>query len=281
MKTLVVLGNGFDLDLGWKTSFKDFYEAKRQQFDLYNGLSYIVDMVREEYWYNLEGYLRNCLVDVKEESIEKLNMFWQICSNFFLDYLVKHIDGFATDKKSCAFSFLKSLSNSVIFTFNYTNPFEKEGVAVPEIHFVHGALKGAYHGSQLLLGVDKGVQDENNLTKNDKLEVMVKSRNSSEKDNLLQELKKAETIVFYGHSLSITDSDYFGQFFKCLIAGNFSPKNIYFVIYDRKGLQQLKDNMKVYGVDFENLRFSKNTINIVYTCEGNKGKNFQALLECV
>lgn len=30
MKTLVILGNGFDLDLGWKTSFKDFYGAKRK-----------------------------------------------------------------------------------------------------------------------------------------------------------------------------------------------------------------------------------------------------------
>lgn len=28
MKTLLVLGNGFDLDLGWKTSFNDFYVAK-------------------------------------------------------------------------------------------------------------------------------------------------------------------------------------------------------------------------------------------------------------
>ena len=48
MKTLLVLGNGFDLDLGWKTSFNDFYVAKRQKFDLYNGLSYIADIATHD-----------------------------------------------------------------------------------------------------------------------------------------------------------------------------------------------------------------------------------------
>ena len=281
MKTLLVLGNGFDLDLRWKTSFNDFYVAKRQKFDLYNGLSYIADMVSGEYWYNLEGYLRKCLVDVKEDKVSELNLFWQMCSNFFWEYLKENINSFVTNRNSCAFSFLESISNSVIFTFNYTNPFEREGFIEPEIHYVHGELNRAYPGTQLQLGVDKRVMDDNDLTKDGKLEVMVKSRNSSETDNLLQGLKEAETIVFYGHSLSITDSDYFGLFFQYLIEGNFAPKNIYFVIYDRKGLQQLKENMKVYGIDFDKLLFSKNTISVVYTCEGNNSEKFQALLKCI
>lgn len=281
MKTLVILGNGFDLDLGWKTSFKDFYEAKRQKFDQYNRLSYIAAMINGEYWYNLEGYLRKCLVDVKEDKVSELNLFWQMCSNFFWEYLKENINSFVTNRNSCAFSFLESISNSVIFTFNYTNPFEREGFIEPEIHYVHGELNRAYPGTQLQLGVDKRVMDDNNLTKDGKLEVMVKSRNSSVTDNLLQGLKEAETIVFYGHSLSITDSDYFGLFFQYLIEGNFVPKNIYFVIYDRKGLQQLKENMKVYGIDFDKLLFSKNTISVVYTCEGNNSEKFQALLKCI
>ena len=32
MRTLIVMGNGFDLDLGWKTSFGDFFQAKRDSF---------------------------------------------------------------------------------------------------------------------------------------------------------------------------------------------------------------------------------------------------------
>lgn len=281
MKTLVILGNGFDLDLGWKTSYKDFYVNKKQKFRSYNRLSYIDDMDNGEYWYNLEGYLRKCLIEVQKEKIDELNSFWQICSNLFLDYLWTNNSSFETNKNSCAFKFLNSVRNSVVFTFNYTNPFKREGVDEPEIHFVHGTLEGASHGSQLRLGVDEHILEENNLAKDGKLEVLIKSRKSPDKNKLLLRLKEAETIVFYGHSLSITDSDYFGLFFNYLIEGRFAPKSIYLVTYDQKGLQQLKDNMKEYGVDFEKLLFSKNTILVVYTCEGNNGKNFQALLECI
>lgn len=44
-KVLVIFGNGFDLDLGWKTSFKDFYEAMRKNFEFYNGNPYIKNMI--------------------------------------------------------------------------------------------------------------------------------------------------------------------------------------------------------------------------------------------
>ncbi len=26
--TIIILGNGFDLDIGWKTAYNDFYRAK-------------------------------------------------------------------------------------------------------------------------------------------------------------------------------------------------------------------------------------------------------------
>ena len=55
MQTLIILGNGFDLDLGWKTSYKDFFRAKQDSFYRYNNLSYIKQMIEGECWYNLEG----------------------------------------------------------------------------------------------------------------------------------------------------------------------------------------------------------------------------------
>lgn len=39
MKTLVIIGNGFDLDLGWETSFRDFFQAKHDSF--YNIIDYL------------------------------------------------------------------------------------------------------------------------------------------------------------------------------------------------------------------------------------------------
>lgn len=40
-KTLIILGNGFDLDLGWNTSYSDFYKAYQHKFISLNRMSFI------------------------------------------------------------------------------------------------------------------------------------------------------------------------------------------------------------------------------------------------
>ncbi len=45
MKTLIILGNGFDLDLGWKTSYNDFFQAKQNSFFQFNNPLYIKQMI--------------------------------------------------------------------------------------------------------------------------------------------------------------------------------------------------------------------------------------------
>ena len=140
MQTLIILGNGFDLDLGWKTSYKDFFRAKQDSFYRYNNLSYIKQMIEGECWYNLEGYLRQCVLSVEQTEVKQLNDFWQICSNFMLDYFSKNISEFKTNHNSCAYRLMTTLNDSVVYTFNYTNPFVKEGIKEPEIHFIHGKL---------------------------------------------------------------------------------------------------------------------------------------------
>lgn len=283
MQTLVILGNGFDLDLGWKTSFNDFYQTKKDKFSEYSGSSYIANMVEGEYWYNLEGYLRRCVLTVNRENIEHLNMVWQICSNFLLDYFANHryIKNFVTKQDSCAFKFLREVKKSVVYTFNYTNPFKKENVQEPEIHFVHGKVEGSFNGTQMKLGVDEAVMDINPLANEDNLQPLIKCHENVEKDNLLCQLKVSDNIVFYGHSLSITDSDYFKRFFLNLINGKVKHKTLFFVVYNTKGLQQLKNNLKEYGVIFDELELSDNIVNIVFTSKGQMDGAFKKLLDVI
>lgn len=204
MQTLIILGNGFDLDLGWKTSYKDFFRAKQDSFYRYNNLSYIKQMIEGECWYNLEGYLRQCVLSVEQTEVKQLNDFWQICSNFMLDYFSKNISEFKTNHNSCAYRLMTTLNDSVVYTFNYTNPFVKEGIKEPEIHFIHGKLEGSFNGTQMKLGVDMGVVQENGLSKDYYLKPLLKSDANTEKDGLLCQLKESHNIIIYGHSLSIT-----------------------------------------------------------------------------
>lgn len=278
-KVLVIFGNGFDLDLGWKTSFKDFYEAKRKNFEFYNENPYIKNMIEGKYWYNLEGYLRNCIIKIDDSNLESFNLFWQVCGDFMLDYLSNNLSQFDTNKNSCAYNFLQCINdNTTVYTFNYTNPFEELGFKQPNIHFIHGKLAGAYYGSELKLGVDTNVKNLSTLANNEEIKPVIKVDANTEKDSLIKELKDADTIIFYGHSLYITDSDYFKRFFEKISDNQICSKSLYIVTYDANGLQSTKNNLEEYNISFDDLEFSNNTINIVFTSQGVSSEAYKKMV---
>lgn len=282
-KTLVILGNGFDLDLGWKTSYNDFYLSKKQRFNEFNGMPYIQEMISKGHWNNLEGYLRNCVVNATNNTIESLNYFWIMCRNLIGEYLRKNTSAiYNTNHESCAYKFLKTLSSSNVISFNYTNPFKMLGIDNIDILHLHGSLDKIIFGAEIRLGIDSTVISENTLAKDELLKYIIKTYENSNIDVFFNELKKSENIIIYGHSFGITDSDYFKSFFKAIIDGKLMDKNIYIVTYNDKSLQDIKDNMLSYGIDYSELAFSKNVeINTIFTSKGKDDEAFLNMLSNV
>lgn len=103
-KTLIILGNGFDLDLGWKTSYNDFFQSKRQYLFILNGMSYIRNMIESEYWYDLEGYLRNIAITegTSKNKLEKLSHFWRVLTTKLEEYFTDD-SIYLTNYNSCAY----------------------------------------------------------------------------------------------------------------------------------------------------------------------------------
>lgn len=282
-KTLVILGNGFDLDLGWKTSYNDFYLSKKQRFNEFNGMPYIQEMISKGHWNNLEGYLRNCVVNATNNTIESLNYFWIMCRNLIGEYLRKNTSAiYNTNHESCAYKFLKTLSSSNVISFNYTNPLKMLGIDNIDILHLHGSLDKIISGAEIRLGIDSTVISENTLAKDELLKYIIKTYENSNIDVFFNELKKSENIIIYGHSFGITDSDYFKPFFKAIIDGKLMNKNIYIVTYNDKSLQDIKDNMLSYGINYSELEFSKNVeIHTIFTSEGIDNVAFQNMISNV
>ena len=283
--TLIVLGNGFDLDLGWKTSYADFYQAKKHIFQRYNGMKYIQDMEKGEYWYDLEGYIRACLVKLQENRADELNSFWQVCRNNIFEYLsIGNNAIFNTNKHSCAYMFLSGITRkTTIVTFNYTNPFTKNNIenhAAEYIH-VHGALENNIQVNKIKLGVDSFVRDENILVDQELTQPLIKSYGNEYIDKVFQLLKTHKNIIFYGHSLGQTDADYFKSYFKHVISGNMPEQNIYLVTKDAKGLQQMRDNLRKYDIEYGNLAFSKSNVSPVFTAQGVDNNKFKEILSLI
>lgn len=284
-ETLIILGNGFDLDLGWKTSYADFYHAKKNDFAKYNRMKYIQEMVHGEHWHDLEGYIRKSLKEMSQDKIVEMNLFWRFCRDRMFEYFkLNKTDIFNTNKNSCAYKFLLEITKkSTIFTFNYTNPFKKNCIPIKATEFIHihGDMENTVNSTELKLGVDKYVIDENNIVKGEQTLPIIKSHNNKYVSKFTQLLKTYKNIVFYGHSLGQTDADYFKSYFRHVISGDICGQNIYLVTKDTKGLQQIKYNLKKYDIEYDDIALSKCSVTPVYTEDGINSKEFQELLKLI
>ncbi len=283
-KTLIILGNGFDLDLGWKTSYNNFYLAEHRSFERFNQMPYIRDLILGEYWFNLEEYIRDSLTQITEKRIEEMFDFWQICRSSMSDYFInnKKLNIFQTNKDSCAYKFLLNISEkSDIVSFNYTNPFTKNNIPEKEIEFVHGGGENIIDYTSLKLGVDNRVLEENPISNNPSILPIIKTYNNRHINNVLLKLKTHQNIIFYGHSLGIADADYFQSYFKSIISKSLNNQNIYFITKDVSSLQQIKNNLKKYDIDYNDLIFSQCNLFSIYTQDGIENEEFKHVLSLI
>lgn len=274
--TTLVLGNGFDLDLGWKTSYKEFFYHQISHYERFNKNKYVVTLVnqfKEVYWYDLERFIRDqiCLlknsVDV-DADLEQLIDFLTITKGCLYDYFTIGDGAYYTkdyNRYSFAFHFLTRFTQfSKIYSFNYTNPIKQLLGNNYEILHVHNERKNRF----LILGTDVRIFDELSgldVEKRNQIErVFVKtSQRGYIKTELDSDLSKSETIVFFGHSFGICDSDYFNPFFTQLINNEADCKDLYIITKDEDSLDSIKRNMLLYDIKFENLASSSTNVHII------------------
>lgn len=281
--TLVILGNGFDLDMGWKTSYKDFLESEK--FSVLGEPRYVMDYTKELFrrmgnnWYDLEGFMRECIENATEKEVDTLNDFWQICRNKIYDYLTNNGEIFKTNNSSCAYLFLKKISDANVFSFNYTLPYKITHFPEREITYLHGALGHGLSWMEIKLGIDLHVK--NKLAWNDKLKPYLKTYKSDKIDLFFAAMKKADRIIIYGHSLGITDSDYFEPIFEEIISGKLSNKSLYFITKNSHAMQCVKDNMSMYGIDYSKLNNASYECKNIYTDNGIDDITFRKVLDLI
>jgi hypothetical protein len=279
---VVVLGNGFDLDLGLKTSYKDFWESEFcpkdypapiiwhlngrwtndiesvRWYDLENELlKYYLgirdrekgdDFITEEEhaflkdfspygfacgWYNDKADLLQSLVDkgvliYRQDPLPRMrenqkedcmkSPIWRDRKALRLikEGLCKYLSAIKLPlnaSSTISFQVLAYLDeeagkgNTVnIYTFNYTRV-QLNGRApdYAQVHYLHGKCEDG----KIIIGV----RDDQEL--NDKYDFLQKSFDSSfNPPALVEDIKNADEIVIFGHSIGENDRQYFKAFFK-------------------------------------------------------------------
>lgn len=293
MNTIVILGSGFDIDLGLKNSCADYAKSR------------LCPVVGNKYWSAFENTLRNEVIQwyyngKEEQKAKELNQLWHAYFTNVSWFFTEKSDEFLATKykkgrrvrkvqTSCAYRFLKRIklnSKSKVYTFNYTNPYEY--IDIPQIkEFIH--LHGKHYrdtydkplmvmsqGHNIIFGIDECIPEDG--INNPYIHPLVKKYHSQYKGiDIVTDLSNAENVIFYGFSMGMIDYGYFAEFFNAISNGTTSCKKIYFVTYNQKGFIDFLGNLRANNLNVDNI-IQHISIIPIYTRKGFKNRGFRMML---
>ena len=216
---VLIIGNGFDIDLGLPTRYEDFLGSK--QFNELLGLnnsiaSHLKKKFELQRWVDVECEL--AYISKSGTASDNFSVEFRAVRNA-LFYYIKQIDCTNLNLDSAAASVVKSLTRALpkrtlqVVNFNYTNSVDEllKKLNAPykvNVSHVHGHTGGA--DNKIVFGVQDGAQIKNEHA------FLLKSASPVFEANwtVSKAMQSAKhSIVVFGHSLGVTDHSQFRPFF--------------------------------------------------------------------
>lgn len=250
-ETLLIVGNGFDLSIGFKTSYGDFmkssYFPNKETSTL---CSYLHNQYEENMgWIDIENELskysqllsrfeltpKTGKIELGAESFREEYDELKSSLKFYLQEETKR--AFCPSSKNPAKRVIDQLpAGSKIISFNYTSIIErltwdKFKDSKGNLLHIHGSL-APYDD------IVFGVEDSAKLSKEHVCLYKAHSRYLKVQE-FSDWLNTAERIIFYGYSLGDTDRQYFESFFRKLCSGDNTYTELVFYYYGQSSYDNL------------------------------------------
>lgn len=264
-KILLIIGNGFDLNLELPTRYSDFLES--EHFKKHLNFKHFENAAIDEHDRNIFNYLQRQKnlkgwVDVEQElkkyasnqrveyhreghglismqnaSDSQIRSSYTLLCTELKNYLTQDLYYLDIDRSALALDILEQVSlceqNSIV-TFNYTrldrlsNYISKKCKNIPVI-YIHGNIDD----DNIILGFQRNEDIAPGY------EYMIKTRNPNYNSCRLSErMKEADEVVVFGHSLGSTDDFYFKEYFN-YVSQNKCDKTLTLFTYDRSSRDRL------------------------------------------
>ena len=285
MKIVLIIGNGFDLDLGWKTTFSQFAASSfwPQRPKEHSNLYLILNQQRSvSGWFDLESLLAQ-YASIKGGKTAPSNA-WR--DKAFFEQLAENLSGYLLDQQvsniredSSAEKVLRAVlaypQYAKIYSFNYTN---LNGIATRlginakfNYEHVHGCLD---KGTPIL-----GIPDS--IDVHSQYEFLYKTFNRCYSSHPIPyDLMEADEVIFFGHSLGSIDYHYFQQFFQMQVRPDMKReegKKITIFTYDDNSRMSILKQLREMNDKKTNVLYTQNDMNIIMT-DGTDEANVQAFL---
>lgn len=274
----LVIGNGFDLDLGLRTSYYQFADPKNKEWEDFLDMAgtvikqqfstKFVDHMHQarinENWFDIEEEIfkfTNTHYNLIAEQIGLIREQFKILVNCLRCYIHRQVISTTIKRQSLANVLLHRLDETThpvgIYTFNYTDCLKLcncERLDSSHLHHLHGTL---------FYDMILGCRIYDNSPQNTQLDFMYKPNNDLVKEILKQNLTQATEVIIFGHSLNKIDYCYFKDFFEEVQLGKQTCKNLTIICKDNNSEDNIKNNLR------ENLCWSKIDsnidVNFIYT----------------
>ena len=279
-RRVVLLGNGFDINIGLPTAYRDFINSDFCRLLAVQRGNYVTNRIVNNYrlknWIDIEEELKTLAIEMAGSGFDIISQIkneYGLLTDSLSQYLMSISNGdvIKLNERSLAANFLRLLSrfphDFEIFSFNYTDL----GILCKKLnlnekipyHHVHGSLKD----HNIILGFEDGVDTRGDFS------YMIKSFHPAySSHHIRQVLSSAEEVIFFGMSLGSTDYHYFSQFFNEKSSpGLDSDKSvkISFVTASNQSHIDILEQLKQMNSSNTNLLFDQNEVEFFYANEDN------------
>lgn len=278
---VLILGNGFDVDLGLKSKYTDFINEEEWKKlckglisnfpDKFKQVSLLYHMQKAgedpSLWFDVENEIYkyiNANAFHENDSLKRIGQLSQsefrLLREALYNYLQRISNEFEIKEEKWSYILLKTLiesSNKVnVYTFNYTNSCAL--CNLPEIDFTY--IHGSLDDSDIVLGCERKGREYIP----EPFSFMLKSNMISRPNNIIKKLHKANEVIFFGHSLNEFDFPYFKEFFEYICYPIDHELHLTFITKDEKSELDIRNNLFEQGIDVRNL--FKSNIQATFIC---------------
>lgn len=281
---VLILGNGFDVDLGLKSKYTDFIneaEWKKlcseliQKFpDKFKDISLLNHMQKAgedpSLWFDVENEIHKFVTSypIREEAIKETTRNFTesefgLLREALYRYLQRITRDFVLDESKWSYRLLKTLTESNnkidVFTFNYTNSCTLCKLPYIDFTYIHGSLEE----NDIVLGCDRiGRYIPQPFS------FLLKSNQINRPNNIIAKLYEANEVIFFGHSLNEFDYPYFKEFFEYICYPIDHDLHLTFVTKDKNSETAIRNNLFEQGIDVRNL--FKSNILATFICSAQE-----------
>lgn len=278
-KKILIIGNGFDIDLGLRTRYSDFAKSNIWEklmrnthgFDQ-NLLAALREAKEKEAWFDIEKTMNEYVRAIRPESlttdlVDKDKKNFIEVTKALAKYLKEEQKSRTLESNHYAAQVLQLIADVGSFeyyTFNYTSLgsiANSCGIKIDTSRITH--VHGSLDNDSIILGV---LTDPANQI-HEQYSFMYKDNSRFYmSNNMYEDFDKADDIIFFGHSINGMDFPYFKDFFikQSGMSGEYKSKHITIFTYDDDSNQQIRNSIRNAQVDLTQL-FRRNNISIIQT----------------